>query len=221
MDREQQINEIQKVICQHCFEMTEEECANPEHMRFVKGEAEAYYDAGFRYKTSVNSDDFAEERKAWQKKRIELETTIAELKLEKEARLNRDFVKTAQKNAVKDAFQKIESRFAYYDDGDVFPKYSLLDIMGEILRGYVGTSMSNSVDLAQITTEQVKAQTIERCAKIIADAAGDLRPCYGIEASEYMQKYCKEFCEECCLKSASVWECWNEYLKTRIKEYAK
>lgn len=134
MDREQQINELQKVICHHCFEMTEEECANPEHMRFVKGEAEAYYDAGFRYKPTANTDDFAEERKAWQKKRIELETTIAELKLEKEARLNCDFVKTAQKNAVKDAVHKIESLFAYYDDGDTFSKQAILDKVDEILK---------------------------------------------------------------------------------------
>ena len=65
-----------------------------------------------------------------------METTIAELKLEKEARLNCDFVKTAKKNAVKDAVHKIESLFAYYDDGDTFSKKAILDKVGEILEEY-------------------------------------------------------------------------------------
>lgn len=136
MDREQQINELQKVICQHCFEMTQEECANPEHMRFVRGEAEAYYDAGFRYKQTANTDAFSEERKAWHKKRVELETKIAELKLEKETGVICDFVKTVQKNAVKDFAMKIESAFAYYDNGDTFLKKAILDKVGEILKEY-------------------------------------------------------------------------------------
>ena len=63
-----------------------------------------------------------------------METTIAELKLEKEARLNCDFVKTAQKNAVKDAVHKIESLFAYYDDGDTVSKKAILDKISEILK---------------------------------------------------------------------------------------
>lgn len=136
MDREQQINELQKVICQHCFEMTQEECANPEHMRFVRGEAEAYYDAGFRYKQTANTDAVSEERKAWHKKRVELETKIAELKLEKETGVICDFVKTVQKNAVKDFAMKIESAFAYYDNGDTFLKKAILDKVGEILKEY-------------------------------------------------------------------------------------
>lgn len=136
MDREQQINELQKVICQHCFEMTQEECANPEHMRFVRGEAEAYYDAGFRYKQTATTDTFAEERKAWHKKRVELETKIAKLKLEKEAGAICDFVKTVQKNAVKDFAMKIESAFAYYDDTDTLSKKTLLMTVAEQLKGY-------------------------------------------------------------------------------------
>ena len=151
------------------------------------------------------------------KKRIELETTIAELKLEKEARVNCDFVKTAQKNAVKDAFQKIESRFAYYDDRDIFSKRFFFDAMGKIFKDYEGTS----VDPAQANVEQVKAQTIELCAKIIDDVGAFSPPCYYEIASDHMQEHCQEFCEEYCLKREGAWECWNEYLKTKMKECEK